>query len=211
MPKPYLGRVILIHGANFHKATRGANMKKFAPAFRACGFCVVIPTYGFLPALLIGLIPWLDKRIAETLGSFVEPNDILVGHSNGGTLIYLIAKIKPVRGAVLINAALEVDKIPEASFVHVYYNKGDILTRFSNFFPCSPWGAMGGCGYIGSDPRVTNINCSYPPEMPPVILPILNGHSDIFRVGKCRKWARFMAESVLQAVLALRSTNRKPS
>lgn len=203
MPKPYHGRVILIHGASYRKKERATNMRRFAPAFRACGFCVVIPTYGFLPALLLGLIPWLDKRIAETLAGFIEPNDILVGHSNGGTLAYLISKRVKIRGAVLINAALDTNAVPVAAFTHVYFNKGDVITRLSKLIPCSPWGSMGGVGYIGNDPRVTNFNCSFPP----VGLPILDGHSDIFSVRKCRAWARFMAESVLEAVLVL---SRRP-
>ena len=175
-------------------------MRRLAPSFRAAGFCVIIPTYGFLPALLLGFFPWLDRRIAEALSGFITPKDILVGHSNGATLAYLISKRTKVKGAVLINAALETDKLPQANFVHVYYNSGDIVTKLSKYLPCSPWGSMGGVGYKGvACGFVKNIDQGNTPG-----LPKLDGHSDIFSVGKCRMWARFMAESCLREVLALK-------
>jgi pimeloyl-ACP methyl ester carboxylesterase len=198
MSKKYYGRVVLIHGAEYRKRDRGTNMRRLAPSFRAAGFCTIIPTYGFLPALLLGLFPWLDDRIAESLAGFIEPNDILVGHSNGATLSYLISKRIPVRGAVLINAALETDRIPNAKFVHVYYNSGDVVTKLSEWLPFHPWGKMGGYGYNGADKRVRNFDQANTPG-----LPALDGHSDVFSVGKCRPWARFMAESCLRDVLAL--------
>lgn len=199
MPKKYHGRVVMIHGAMFSAKAR-TNLRRFAPAFRSCGFCTVIPTYGYLPALLVGLFPWLDERIAETLSGFIEPSDILVGHSNGATLSYLISKRVKIRGAVLINAALESDAVPVASFVHVYFNKGDVVTKLSSVLPFHIWGSMGGRGYTGpNNSSVHNIDQGHPPAG----LPPLNGHSDVFSVGKCRQWARFMAEFVLQEVLAL--------
>lgn len=201
MPKRYYGRVVLIHGAEYRKKSR-SKMCRLAPAFRAAGFRTVIPTYGFLPALLLGLIPWLDDRIAESLSGFIEPEDILVGHSNGATLSYLISKRIAVKGTVLINAALESDKLPNARFVHVYFNAGDIVTKLSAIIPFHPWGNMGGVGYQGDDPRVKNFDQGNTPG-----LPKLDGHSDVFNVGKCLKWARYMAECVLQDVLALLGEN----
>lgn len=200
MPKRYYGRVILIHGAHYRSRDRATNMRRFAPSFRAAGFCTIIPTYGFLPALLLGLFPWLDDRIAESLAGFVQPDDILIGHSNGATLSYLISQRVPVRGAVLVNAALESDRVPHAKFVHVYYNAGDVVTKLSQWLPFHPWGSMGGIGYQGSDVRVRNFDQANTPG-----LPVVNGHSDVFSVGKCRKWARYMAELCLREVLALRS------
>lgn len=203
MPKINRGRVVLIHGASYRIKHRTSNMRLLAPSFRSAGFCIVIPTYGFLPALLLGLIPWLDARIAETMAAFISPHDILVGHSNGATLAYLVSKRIKVRGAILINPALDTYRVPAAGFTHVYYNAGDIVTKLSQWLPCHPWGAMGGRGYLGDDLRVTNINQAHPPES----LPRLWGHSDIFSVGKCRKWARFMAESCLREVLALKGNH----
>lgn len=193
------GRVVLIHGARFKKKDRD-NLRRVATAFRATGFCVMLPTYGYLPAFLIGLIPWLDQRIAETMSGFINENDILLGHSNGGTLVYLISKRIKVRGAILVNAALDCDKVPDAEFVHVYFNAGDILTRFSAFVPFNPWGSMGGEGYKGDDPRVWNVDQGNPPEG----LPPLSGHSDVFTHGKVRPWSRFMAEQCLKSINKLK-------
>lgn len=201
MPKINRGRVVLIHGAEYRRRDRGTNMRRLAPSFRAAGFCVIIPTYGLVPALLLGLFPWLDARIAEAMASFIDANDILVGHSNGATLAYLISHRVQVRGAVLINAALNSNKLPKATFVHVYYNAGDIVTKLSRWLPFHPWGSMGGIGYTGPyNGRVRNINQGKPPDPS---LPALDGHSDLFRVNKTRPWARYMAECCLQDVLAL--------
>lgn len=201
MPAKRHGRVVLIHGARFQKADRD-NLRKLAIGFRAAGFCVSLPTYGYLPALVIGLFQWLDRRIAETMASFITEDDILVGHSNGGTLVYLISKQVKLKGAVLVNPALDSSRIPNAKFVHVYFNKGDILTRISAVFPFHPWGDMGGVGYTGVDPRVTNFDQGNTPG-----LPVLHGHSDVFTKGKVRAWARFMAERCLEELSKMKSTN----
>ena len=196
-----LGRVVLIHGARFKKADRD-NLRRIACGFRAAGFCVVLPTYGYLPALLIGMIQWLDRRIAESMASFIRPDDILLGHSNGGTLVYLITQRVKVRGAILVNPALDSSRLPDAEFVHVYFNSGDILTRISAIFPFHPWGDMGGVGYTGKDLRVSNYDQANTPG-----LPRLNGHSDVFKKGKVRPWARFMAERCIEAIGKLTSTH----
>lgn len=200
MPKEYYGRVVFIHGAEFRRKSR-INMRRLAPAFRATGFCIAIPTYGFLPALLLGLVPWLDDRIAETLSGFITEDDILVGHSNGGTLAYLVSQRVKVRGTILVNAALEASKIPNAEFVHVYYNRGDFITKLSALLPFHPWGAMGARGYTGvMMPHVRNVDQGNPPDG----LPPLYGHTDIFTAHKTRPWARYMAELCRQSVLELR-------
>ena len=201
MPKINQGRVVLLHGAEYRKRDRGTNMRRLAPSFRAAGFCVIIPTYGLVPALLLGLLPWLDARIAEAMSGFIDSDDILVGHSNGATLAYLISKRLKVRGAVLVNAALNSNKCPDAGFIHVYYNAGDIITKLSQWIPFHPWGSMGGIGYTGPySGRLRNINQGKPPEP---WLPALNGHSAVFQIRNTRPWARYMAESCLQDVLAL--------
>lgn len=196
MPAKKHGRVVLIHGVRFKKSDRD-NLRRLATGFRATGFCVVLPTYGYLPALVVGLFQWLDRRIAESMAGFIQEDDILLGHSNGGTLVYLISKRQKIKGAVLLNAALDSTCIPEAKFIHVYYNAGDIVTKISNMIPFHPWGDMGGVGYTGDDPRVVNVDQGNPPEG----LPALNGHSDVFKKGKVRQWARFMAELCLKEVL----------
>lgn len=200
------GRIVLIHGVRVNRKNR--NMHKLATAFRAAGFCVVIPRYGFLPAFLVGLFNWLDRRIADSMSAFIQKDDILLGHSNGATLIYMIAQKTPIKGAILLNAALENNVIPNASFVHVYFNAGDVVTKLSAILPFHPWGGMGWTGYTGEAEHVTNIDQGNPPTMlagRTLNLPRLNGHSNIFRPEHVRPWARFMAELCLQEVLHSRS------
>lgn len=196
MKKKHLARVVFIHGVRFSGKDR--NMHRLAIAFREAGFCVVIPQYGYIPAVLIGLFSWLDYRIAQSMSGFIQEDDILVGHSNGATLAYMISKIRKVRGTVLVNAALETNELPTADFVHIYFNRGDCVAQWSAIIPFHPWGAMGGLGYEGPDkPGVLNVDCSNPPAPH---LPRLNGHSDIFTPGKIRAWSRHMASLVIQVI-----------
>ena len=200
MPVKRAGRVVLIHGARFKKADH-ENLRRLAVGFRATGFSVVFPTYGYLPALVIGLFQWLDRRIADSMAGFITEDDILVGHSNGGTLVYLISQQVKLRGAVLINPALDSKLVPRAGFVHVYYNAGDILTRLSALVPFHCWGDMGAIGYTGLDGRVRNFDQSNTPG-----LPSLTGHADVFKHGNVRLWGRFMAERCLESLEKLKST-----
>ena len=186
----HLGRIILIHGVKAKKSNR-AKLRRLAPAFRRAGFCVITPSYGFIPAFMVGIFQWIDNRIADNMTAFIREDDILLGHSNGATLAYLIAKKRHVRGVILLNAALEPDKVPNADWVHVYYNNGDYVAWLSKLIPFHPWGPMGHEGYSGTDSRVLNIDQANPPD---ITLPRLNGHSAIFEVRKTRPWAEYMAK-----------------
>lgn len=192
MPKQ---RIVLIHGVQYRQKDR-ENLLKLAVAFRAAGFCIVLPTYGYIPAFVIGLFSWLDNRIADSMSAFIYEGDILLGHSNGGTLTYLISKRAKIGGAILVNPALDPALCPDAPFTQVYYNSGDWVSSLAGMVPFNIWGNMGSAGYLGSDPRVTNIDCGTPPDG----LPPLAGHSDIFNPAKIRPWARYMAQRCLNAL-----------
>lgn len=195
------GRVVIIHGVKFRKKDKD-NLRRLAAGFRAAGFCVVLPSYGYLHPVLAGLILRIDKRIAQTMAGFIREDDILVGHSNGGTLCHLIAQIVKVRGIVLINPALDTRLVPHAGFVHVYYNRGDWLTYISAAIPCHPWGAMGNMGYFGHDHRVTNFDQERTPGMPS-----LHGHSAVFEKGNIRPWSRYMADRCVEELEKLPATH----
>lgn len=196
MKKKHLARAVFIHGVQWDKQDK--NMHRLAIAFREAGFCIVMPKYGYIPAIVLGMFSWLDNRIADSMSVFIQEGDILIGHSNGATLAYLISKRRKIKGAVLVNAALETDELPDADFVHVYFNRGDCVAQWSAIIPFHPWGAMGGLGYQGEPrPNVLNIDQGNPPEEH---LPRLNGHSDIFTPGKIRPWARHMASMCIQAL-----------
>lgn len=196
MKKKHLARAVFIHGLQWSRKDR--NMHRLAVAFKEAGFCIVIPHYGYVPAFVVGMFSWLDNRIADSMSAFIQDDDIIIGHSNGATLAYLISKQRKIRGAILINAALETHELPDADFVHIYYNRGDCVAQWSAIIPFHPWGAMGGLGYQGEPkPNVLNIDQGAPTEDH---LPPLNGHSAIFRPGNIRPWARHMASLCIQAL-----------
>ncbi len=192
-----LGRVILIHG--IQGEGKEQYLTRLAQYFSAAGFDVVIPKYGTLDLLGVSISSWANKRIAEALGSFVQPSDILLGHSNGGTISYMIAEKMRVRGCILVNAALDSDKIPNADFTHVYFNSGDWVVRASSLVPLNNWGSMGATGYLGRpNPVITNIDCGNPPYDD---LPHLNGHSAIFKGDNLKPWALYMAQMAKLEIL----------
>ena len=189
----------MIHGVrSVDPLKRGVG--RLAPAFRSAGFCVTVPQYGFIPAFAVGILQRIDDSIASTIGSFLQPNDILLGHSNGAALTYLIAKHYRIRGAILINAALDSEHIPDCDWVHVYYNSGDWITRLASMIPFHVWGDMGAVGYTGTHrSTVINVDCGHPPEPD---LPVLSGHNAIFQPGNTAAWARFMAGQTVRAIAA---------
>jgi hypothetical protein len=188
-PNKPLGRVIMIHGLRGEEPER--NISKLALSFRKEGFSVCIPHYGTYDLLGLSISRWTNPRIAASLGSFVTRDDILLGHSNGATIANMITEQQRVRGCIFVNAALDVEEIPNADFTHVYYNSGDLVTRFSSLIPFTQWGAMGNRGYCGPPhPSILNIDCGNPPYDE---LPSVNGHSDLFHNGNLTPWARYMA------------------
>lgn len=187
MEKTSLGRVVLIHGVRTRRNNQ--NLHRLAAAFRELGFCVTIPRYGYLPAFVAAFLPFMHNYIASSMSNFIEDDDIVLGHSNGATLTYLISQKHQLRGAILLNPALDCEKAPEAGFVHVYHTDGDCVVTWSALVPFHPWGAMGAVGYTGTDPRVTNIDMANPP----IGLPAINGHSEIFRQRNMRPWSKYIA------------------
>lgn len=187
------GRIILFHGINGCEPE--THICKMAPEFRNHGFSVIIPNIGTFSVFSMFFSRRIDCRIVETLLSFIKPTDILLGHSNGATLVYMITQKMHVRGAILINAALDSNKRPDADFVHVYYNSGDLVSIFSAFMPFSAWGAMGALGYTGpEDGSTLNIDCGAPPVD---WLPPLHGHSALFDSGNTAPWVKFQVAMLL--------------
>lgn len=193
MPPKKHARIVIIHGARFRRKDK-QNLRKLATAFVTQGFDVVLPSYGYLPAFIIGLFMWLDRRIAQSMSGFIRSDDILVGHSNGATLVYLVSQYLHIRGAVLINAALDHSLVPNATFTHVYFNSGDMISRLSGIVPFHIWGDMGTNGYVGTDVRVRNIDQANPPAF----LPPLHGHSDLFEPANIRAWSCYISAQCLK-------------
>lgn len=159
------------------------------------------PDYGWIAALETRRI---NPAVIGTLIPYVEPDDILVGHSNGCAIAYQVAEEVPVRGLVFINAALHRNIVLPAwvKFAHVYFNAGDDITQVAEFQADMPvplvdpvWGKMGHAGYSGTDPRVRNFDCGAIKDMPVVI-----GHSDIFEPEKIKAWGPFIRDELATAM-----------
>lgn len=199
LKKPCIGRIVMIHG--IQERSPAKHLGKLASFFRREGFTVIQPRYGNMGLLTsITMSRWINPRIADSIASFILPDDILCCHSNGATIAYLISQRVRIRGTILINPALDVDKAPLVQqFNHVYFNPGDWVVWLSAVIPFNKWGAMGHYGYRGTRTRhdTLNIDCSNPPYD---ALPALSGHSALFHNGNLAPWARYMADLARSAI-----------
>lgn len=154
------------------------------------------PDYGFILGISTRII---NPAIVGAMLAYIEPGDIIIGHSNGCAIAYdLMRAGAPVSGMVFINAAVERTIVREApcKWIDVYYNAGDEITeaaalaqRLGLVDRC--WGEMGHMGYLGPDPAITNFNCASSPP-----LPVVSGHSDLFTSAKLSGWGPFIAARV---------------
>lgn len=191
-------RIHLLHGIHTDEGDHTVeNLSPFLLA--ATGLDVLYHRYGYASALTTKA---LNPARAEKIAKDVQDGDLAVGHSNGGCLIWMMAKDYGCRftGVVLINPALDEDKgfshESVSSFIHVYYNGGDRAVPWAEMFIGHPWGVMGKIGYIGNDDRVRNYNCAVPDHAKPAW-----GHSDIFT--KLDYWGPFIGRQIKNELEAL--------
>ena len=179
----------LIHGIYTEPTSP---VKGLIPYLTAAGWKVRYPEYGYETALETKII---NQMLTGTIAAYVQPDDILIGHSNGCALAYSIMQtgIK-VAGAVFINGALENNFVrpPGCPWIDVYFNQGDEVTRAAALAErlgiVSPvWGELGHSGYIGKDAMGASIDC-YRTAGEPVV----DGHSDFFTPSKLQAWAPYM-------------------
>lgn len=160
------------------------------------------PDYGYVLAAETRRI---NPMVVGLLKPYVDTGDVLIGHSNGCAVIYellqeLVKTSVKVRGVVFINAALsERIELPAAvDWCDVYYNNGDSITevaKIAAWIGSAPrcWGEMGHAGYVGGDPRVTNIDCGNTDGLPKV-----NGHSDLFTADNLPAWGVYIKWRLMQ-------------
>lgn len=164
-------------------------------------FDVRYPDYGWIAGLETKIA---NPIIVGTLRPYINPQDVLIGHSNGCAVIYdlLVSGVR-CAGAVFINGALE-EKIVRPTWcpwIHVYSNRGDDITEVAAIgerlgVVDKVWGEMGHIGYVGADPHITNFYCDRTPNMPIVV-----GHSDFFTpVTKLPFWGPFLYGKVQAAL-----------
>jgi pimeloyl-ACP methyl ester carboxylesterase len=164
------------------------------PYLRATGHQVAFPDYGYELALDVRHV---NPMIVGALLPYIQPGDILVGHSNGCAIASdLIQRGAPADHLVLINGALNSDIGFPASVkrVDVYWNAGDTITEAAKIgaelgLVDPSWGEIGHQGYMGNDQRVTNFNCGET-----VGMPVVSGHSDFFSPLKLAQWGPFLAQ-----------------
>lgn len=148
--------VYLVHGFNVTdqgEDTTGTLQQHFEHA----GFRVRQLTYGWVFRLRARLC---NPAIAKTLASTLEPDSIIVGHSNGCAIIYMAALAGArFRHATLINPALDSKlAIPDVGSVDVWYSPSDKWTGLAKYIPFSIWGSQGRTGYTGPAPYYRQFN-----------------------------------------------------
>lgn len=175
----------LIHGIH----TQGQNPVEGLIPYLA-PFEVYYPDYGYILGLETKIV---NPIIVGSLLPYIEPTDILIGHSNGCAIAYdLLQRGVRVAGAVFINPALEQHIERLAPWIDVYFNAGDEITRAAKLgeelgLTDPVWGEMGHGGYVGPDPAITNINCGATAGMP-----VVSGHSDFFTPTNLAAWGPFL-------------------
>jgi len=139
--------VYLVHG--FNVQDDGANtVGRLRPFFERAGCNVIELNYGYFNLLRVRLC---NRSIARVIASSIEPDSIVVGHSNGCAIIYRAAKAgAKFRHATLINPALDDDKaIAGARTVDVWYSPTDKAVPLSRLLLFHTWGTQGRDGYNG--------------------------------------------------------------
>lgn len=194
----------LVHG--FNVADKGAGtVGKLAPYFAEAGFDVRVHGY---PWTFLLTLRARNKAVAKDLARHIKPGDVLVGHSNGCAIIDLC--LREYRafgdyGLIYINPALPREHpVPKwAAWLRVYSAESDKpvkwASRLRRFSPISwvcphPWGAMGRHGYLGDDPRATNV------YMDSAIAKL--GHSGVFEEPWLTYFGADMADHAAQGAAA---------
>lgn len=193
-----MNKIHLIHG--IHTETGDSVVRGLIPFLEKIpGYTVVYPDYGFILGIESRRI---NRIVIGTLFPYIQPGDIVVGHSNGCCIGYeLMVLGAPFVGGVFINAALDDDVTipPQIKWVDVYSNEGDTITEVASAvekFIGSPvdqyWGKMGHAGYTGKDGRVYNIYCDKNEW-----LPVVKGHSDLFSPTKLPWWGDYIVTRIV--------------
>lgn len=204
-------RVHLIHGIH---SERGGATALLRPYFEREGFDVAVYDYGWATGIFSR---FRNGSRARTIARQVGPDDILVGHSNGGTLAYMVQDMVPVAGLVLIHPALDEDlSFPRARWVDVYHGDKDHVVELSEamgFFDLFPhlYGRLGRVGYQGKDAHVVSIddekltaNLARMDEGELRRLPPVTGHSEMFEPAHLGAWGAFYARRAREHTRQLR-------
>ena len=177
-------RIIIVHG--IHTNDSEGWMDFLVERFRDGGWNAAKWTYGYAYAVLTR---WQNPGRAKRLAALVQPGDVLLGHSNGGCLVWMAAELgAPIGGAILVNPALDSDKVmaKHVRWVNIYANRQDEAVKVATIFPAHPWGAQGRDGLTVDDsPRSKVIWTSSEHNDAPAV----HGHSAVLEPGAIEPWS----------------------
>jgi pimeloyl-ACP methyl ester carboxylesterase len=183
-------KVHLIHGIHTEGLSPIEGLRPLMP------WPAAYPDYGWIAGLETKVA---NPIVVGCLKPYIEPEDILIGHSNGCAVAFdLLNQGVQVKGAVFVNAALEqgIRRPPKCPWIHVYFNPGDEITEAAKLgaelgLVDPVWGEMGHGGYLGDDPQIFSTDCSSQRDMPRVW-----GHSDFFSPRNLPDWGAFLVARV---------------
>ena len=172
------------------------NMK--APLERSTGLPVTVFEYGYLHPIQAR---FQNPSIAKRLAGILEPNDIIVCHSNGAAVTWLATCNEGARpdGVVLVQPALDPWRMPICNWADVVFNAGDEVTEWSKFLLGNIWGDMGKVGYKPKPGEMSNrvrqmdtINDAAALGMPQV-----SGHTAIFQAPAVTPWGELIGRRII--------------
>lgn len=178
----------LVHGSNVRddgQLTIDAMAPYLQEAYRIRQF-----DYGWTGLLLTALG---NRSRSRTLAHLSLKGDVAAGHSNGCTVIHHATHHAGCgfRKLAYITPALDVDKAPGPLVEQctVFFASDDIPTWLSSWLPFSSWGPMGRYGYMGSDPRVRNVDLVS-------LFDSSIGHSGMFSQHHLKAFGNLVAEAL---------------
>ena len=177
--------IYLIHGFNVDDKGAGT-VDRFAPYLEVEGFTVVSIDYGH--TMLAG-VRLCNNKLARTIANMAEPGSIIIGHSNGCSIIHRAVRFgAKFSQCVYINPALNrhatIGEYDAPFKMHVYHSPSDWVVKFARLLPFHLWGDMGAVGYKGDDRRYVSYNKQADATISS------KSHSDVFDDDKFDTFAR---------------------
>lgn len=177
------GRVVLVHGI---RSNGVRNIHRLDPHLRGLGYEVVRAD---LPIRRAIMVRWRWQHDAELLTGIVADGDVVVGHSYGGALAYLVAQRRALRAAYLFNPALDRDvdlsRMVGSPPTWCIHSRGDDVVWWSGLIPGHIFGRAGHSGLLDL-PAERNVE-------------IGGGHSDAFVGRGAERWADFIHTTLQEA------------
>lgn len=169
-------RVVLVHGI---RSNGVRNIYRLQPWLQSAGYEVV---RAGLPIRYAVAVRWRWKTDVKLLADIVRDGDVVVGHSYGGALTYLVAQQRRLRAAFLFNPALDRDVDTSQMLGNpptwCLHSRDDAVVWWSALLPGHIFGRAGHSGLMDL-PADRNVEFG-------------GGHSDAFVGQGAERWADFI-------------------